>query len=400
MYPETAAARVDAADSIPELTAAVPSSFSAGFVGTYPPTRCGIATFNASLREAMALPRSGVVACVDAPGAVGFGPEVVAELVRGSAVSMESAAATLESFDVVVVQHEFGIYGGMDGADVVDLVRALSVPVILVVHTVLRSPSPHQRALVEELIAAAEFVVVQSAAARSRLLDTHDVSLRRVRVIPHGASWNVSTRGARGGSARRPVILTWGLLGPDKGIEFGIEALSQLRDLDPPPRYVVLGHTHPRVVENQGEAYRESLLARVRALGIGDLVEFDARYVDTDAVLAWIREADVVLLPYRSHDQVVSGALVEAIASGKPVIATRFPHAVEMLSEGSGILVPHDDSAAIADALRTLLSDPDLAARAAAVARAQAPTLAWENVGRAYRELAARAVRMRPEPGS
>jgi polysaccharide biosynthesis protein PslF len=207
----------------------------------------------------------------------------------------------------------------------------------------------------------------------------------------------VSARRAEDGSARRPVVLTWGLLGPDKGIEFGIEAVSRLRDLDPPPRYVVCGDTHPRVVESDGEAYRESLLEQVRALGIGAFVEFDAEYVDKESVLAWIRESDVVLLPYRSRDQVVSGVLVEAIASGKPVVATRFPHAVEMLSEGSGILVPHDDPAAIASALRMLLSDPELAARAAAVARGQAPTLAWEHVGSAYRELADRALRKRME---
>ena len=347
----------------------------------------------------MALPRSGVVACVDEPGAVRFGPEVVAELVRGSAASLESAAAALESFDVAVVQHEFGIYGGEDGADVVELVGELGVPVVVVLHTVLRSPSPQQREIVEELASAAERVIVQSAAARSRLLETYDVALSRVHVIPHGASFNVSAQHAGNGSARRPVVLTWGLLGPGKGIEFGIEAVSRLRDLDPPPRYVVHGHTHPRVVENDGEAYRESLLEQVRVLGIGALVEFDAEYVDTESVLAWIRESDVVLLPYRSRDQVVSGVLVEAIASGKPVVATRFPHAVEMLRGGSGILVPHDDPAAIASALRMLLSDPELAARAAAVARAQAPTLAWEQVGRVYRELAHCTLRTRVEQG-
>lgn len=384
---------------VPNRAGVVARSFSAGFVSTYPPTKCGIATFTASLRRAMALTRSGVVACVDEPGVVRFGPEVVAELVRGSATSLKSAAAALENFEVVIVQHEFGIYGGEDGADVVELVGGLSVPVVVVLHTVLRSPSPHQREIVQELALSAECIIVQSNAARSRLLETHEVCMPQVQVIPHGASVNVSARRAGDGSARRPVVLTWGLLGPGKGIEFGIEAVSRLRDLDPPPRYVVHGQTHPRVLENDGEAYRESLVEQVRALGIGALVEFDAEYVDKESILAWIRESDVVLLPYRSRDQVVSGVLVEAIASGKPVVATRFPHAIEMLSEGSGILVPHDDPVAIASALRTLLTNPELAARAAAVARAQAPTLAWEHVGRAYRELAHRASRTRVELG-
>jgi glycosyltransferase involved in cell wall biosynthesis len=130
-----------------------------------------------------------------------------------------------------------------------------------------------------------------------------------------------------------------------------------------------------------------------RDLGVAGLVEFDDRYADTASVLAWIREADVVLLPYRSRDQVVSGVLVEAIASGKPVVATRFPHAEELLAEGSGILVPHEDPGAIAAALRRLLIDAELRARMAAVARRQAPSLAWENVGRTYRQLVARVAR-------
>ena len=365
-----------------------PSALAVGFVGTYPPTRCGIATFTASLRTAMALPGSGVVALVDKPGASRFGPEVVAELARGSVSSLEAAATVLDGFDVVVVQHEFGIYGGKDGLEVIDLVRRLEVPVIVVLHTVLGSPSPRQRRIIEQLASAADVLVVQSVAARSRLLEIHDISPGLVRVVPHGAPFNLSLTAVRQRSGRRPVVLSWGLLGRGKGIEFAIEALPHLRDLDPAPRYVVHGRTHPRAVEHEGEAYRDSLLAQAQALGVADLVEFDERYVDTASVLAWIREADIVLLPYRSRDQVVSGVLVEAIASGKPIVATRFPHAVELLSEGSGILVPHEDPAAIADALRRLLTEPELAARAAAVARRQAPPLFWENVGRVYRGLA------------
>ncbi len=365
-----------------------PTALSVGFVGTYPPTRCGIATFTASLRTAMALPASGVVALVDKPGASRFGSEVVAELVRGSAASLEAAAIVLDDFDVVVVQHEFGIYGGRDGLEVVDLARRLGAPAIVVLHTVLRSPSSRQRTIIEQLALAADLLVVQSAAARSRLLETHDIPTRLVRVVPHGAPFNPSLPAVRQRPGRRPVVLSWGLLGRGKGIEFAIEAFSRLRDLDPAPRYVVHGRTHPRTVEHEGEAYRDSLLAQAQALGVADLVEFDDRYVDTESVLAWIREADVVLLPYRSRDQVVSGVLAEAITSGKPIVATRFPHAVELLSEGSGMLVPHEDPAAIATALRRFLTDPELAARAAIAARRQAPPLYWENVGRVYRGLA------------
>jgi glycosyltransferase involved in cell wall biosynthesis len=341
----------------------------------------------------MALPRSAVVASVDAAGVAAFGPEVVAELVRGSALSLADAAAALARFDVAIVQHEFGIYGGEDGAEIVELVAALEVPVLLVLHTALHTPSPNQRRIVEELAEMAEVVVVQSEAARACLLEAHEVAAARVWVVPHGAFVNLSDRPLAADPDRRPVVLTWGLLARGKGVEFAIEALARLRDLDPPPRYVVHGRTHPRVIEYEGEAYRASLQERARTENVADLVEFDDRYVDTASVLAWIREADIVLLPYRSRDQVVSGVLVEAIASGKPVIATRFPHAEELLAQGSGILVPHEDPEAIAAALRRLLNDADLRARMACFARRQAPALAWETIGRTYRHLAAMAAR-------
>lgn len=363
-----------------------------GFVGTYPPTRCGIATFTASLSKAMvsAEPshRFGVVACVDEAGSVSHPPEVVAQLVAGSEESREAAVAALDAFDVVVLQHEFGIFGGEDGSEVLDLVAGLGVPVIAVLHTVPRRPTPGQRAVVEELAELADRLVVQSAAARTRLLELHMIEPEKVCVIPHGAPANLVDGASPRDPARPPVVLSWGLLGPSKGIEWGIEAIALLGDVEPRPRYVVVGQTHPRILERVGEEYRESLVARAVALGVDHLVEFDNAYHGTMSILARIREADVVLLPYRSREQVVSGVLVEAIASGKPVVSTRFPHAEELLGQGSGILVAHEDAAAIAAALRTLLTDPARASRTAAVARRQAPSLFWDSVGQSYLRLA------------
>jgi len=370
---------------------------SVGFVGTYPPSKCGIATFTASLARAIAPAGSGrraeVVSCVDVPGVVVYPPEVVAELVPGSISSREAVAAALDELDVVVLQHEFGIFGGEDGSEVVDLVADLSVPAIVVLHTVPRLPSPGQRTVVEQLAALADRVVVQSDAARARLLETHMIGAEKVRVIPHGAPANLTAEVSPPDPARPPVVLTWGLLGPSKGIEWGIEAMALLRDVEPRLRYVVVGQTHPRILETRGEEYRDSLVARAVALGVDHLVEFDNAYRDTASVLARIREADIVLLPYLSREQVVSGVLVEAIASGKPVVSTRFPHADELLGQGSGILVPHEDAEAIADALRSLLTDPALASRTAAVARRQAPSFFWENVGKRYLQLTSEVAR-------
>ena len=360
-----------------------PTRPSVGLVGTYPPTRCGIATFTAALRDSLRCD-CGVVASVDEPGCLPFGPEVIAELVPGDDLSIAESAAALDRFDVVVLQHEFGIYGGHDGADVLQLVDLLAPPLIVVLHTVRRRPTRHQRTIVEELGAAAAAVIVQSEAARVWLLNEHDIDPGHVRVISHGAARNI--RPAERPHTQRPIILTWGLLGPDKGIEFAIDAVAALRDLHPMPRYIVRGQTHPRVIEREGERYRQRLEARVRRLGAGDVVSFDDRYLTGAQVLAGIREADVVLLPYRSRDQVVSGVLVEAIASGKPVVATSFPHAVELLSVGSGLIVPHDDERAMEAALRSLLTNPNLADAARLVATRQASELSWTAVGRRYRE--------------
>lgn len=367
-----------------------------GMVGTYPPTRCGIASFTASLARAIAGAATGcqfgVVACVDAHAPAIHSSQVVTRLVAGSLLSHVAAVDALTQFDVVLVQHEFGIYGGADGSAVVDLVgdlREAGTPSIVVVHTVPTRPEGLQRCILEELASLADRVVVQSSSARSRLLAEYDVDPEQVQTIPHGAHANTGSGGrlATPGAAGKespPVVLTWGLMGRDKGIELGIEAIARLGDLEPQPTYVVIGQTHPRVKDAEGEAYRESLVELATAVGVADRVEFDDGYHDMPSIQRRIREADVVLLPYRSREQVVSGVLVEAIASGKPVVATRFPHAVELVSEGSGLLVPHDDPEAIASALRALLTDRELMAKASAVARRQAARHLWENVGRSY----------------
>jgi len=367
------------------------SKLRVGFVGTYPPTRCGIATFTAALANAVRTMRPGcevgIVASVEVDVPRLHATEVVARLVAGSPQSRAEAVAALDAFDAVVVQHEFGIFGGEDGSEVLDLLEKLQTPVIVVLHTVLRRPTRQQRRILERLGARAESLVVPSEAARTRLLEQYDIRAGKVRTIPHGACLNLRDARPRRLGPVAPVVLSWGLLGPGKGYEFGVEAIAALADMDPAPRYVIVGQTHPKVRRREGEAYRESLRSLAHRLGIGARVEFDNGYHDMHSLLRRIREADVVLLPYRSRDQVVSGVLVEALASGKPVVATRFPHAEELLGEGSGLLVPHEDPVAIAAALRRLLSEPVLHARATSVARRQARSLGWESVGSRYLEL-------------
>ena len=366
-------------------------ALSVGIVSTYPPTECGLATFSAALANglrscgedaaARSACRVGVVELVDQQRI--SADDVVFQVVRDDMRSVTAAASWLNGFDAVVVQHEYGIFGGVDGDDVLGIVDGVDRPIVTVLHTVLDSPSPHQREVLEALCRRSATIVVMTYAARARLIERFTVEPRRVVVIPHGAHENRSLATDHRSHAQ-PTVLTWGLLGPGKGIEAGIEAMSHLRSMIPPPRYVVAGQTHPKVREASGEAYRDSLKAHAREMGVAHMVHFDDEYRDLTDLKALIRSADVVLLPYESRDQVTSGVLIEAVASGKPVVSTDFPHARELLSSGAGIVVPHGSTEAMSSALERVLHDHRLArSMAAEAARISAPTM-WDAVARRY----------------
>jgi len=363
---------------------------SIAFLSTYPPTSCGLATFAAALRGAVAEVRGsdeglGVVSLVD--GHLGERrPEVVHEHLNGDRASLVGAIEALNAFDAVFVQHEYGIYGGPDGSEVLDLLSGLEIPAVVTLHTVLSQPSPSQRSILEKVVALADRTIVMSDTASRRLVNGYRIDPAKVRVIPHGARVSLGGPSLAGGT--RPVALTWGLIGPGKGLEMAIDAFAGLRDLRPLPRYVILGKTHPKVRASQGDAYLEGLVARVRDLELDDVVEFDDRYLDTDALAVAVRRADLVLLPYESTEQVTSGVLVEALAAGKPVIATAFPHAVELLGTGAGIVAPHGDAVAMTAALRRVFTHPSLAARMAVEANLIGSTLYWPAIARRYDHLA------------
>jgi glycosyltransferase involved in cell wall biosynthesis len=321
--------------------------------------------------------------------------EVVAQWIASDRASLSRAVAAIESSDAVVLQHEYGLFGGPDGQDVLELIEAVRVPLVAVLHTVLLDPTMQQRHILDQVMTAASLTVVQSEAARRRLIAVYDADGEQVVVVAHGAVANFV--GSVLPDLERPAVLTWGLLGPGKGIEHGISAVALLQQRSPAPTYIVAGQTHPKVRAAQGERYRGQLRDQSRALGIADRVCFDDSYRDWDSLRALVRSVDVVLLPYDSPDQVSSGVLVEALASGKPVVATRFPHAEELLSRGAGLTVSQGDFQAMAAALDRVLYEPGLAARMAAAARREGATLLWPLVGATYRlliaeTLAARAV--------
>jgi polysaccharide biosynthesis protein PslF len=361
-------------------------SASIGLLSTYPPTQCGLATFTAALREHLDLPSGAVrvVRVVDQPESHP-GAEVVAHLVNGCAESASRAVGHLNGFDAVVVQHEYGIYGGPDGWDVLDVVEALTVPTIIVFHTVLKEPRPRQREILQRLLQCADLVVTMTETARRRLLQSYGAGSVPIAVIPHGAVDHGPIR-TRRRSTDRPLILTWGLLGPGKGIEWAIDAMPGLRDLN--PRYLVIGKTHPKVIERDHEDYRNGLKRRAELLGVSDIVEFDDTYLGVAELADLVAGADVVLLPYDSRDQVTSGVLIEAVAAGRPVVSTGFPHAIELLTDGPGLVVPQRDPIALESALRRVLSEPGLADTMSAHAAQKAPDLLWGAVAGRYRHYA------------
>ena len=363
---------------------------SYGFLSTHPPTQCGLATFNSSLAAHLTGDgvRGGVVRVTTGTDDQRPGPDVVHTWHPRSVFGWRAAAAALDDFDVAVVQHAYGIYPGPDGQEVVPLLHRLAVPSIVVLHTVLAAPTARQKAVLEQVVDAAGAVVTMTETARGRLLNGYTVDAAKVSVIPHGAAGQVTVpaSGAPALQRPRPHMLTWGLLGPGKGIEWAVRALAQLRDLTPAPTYTVAGRTHPKVLERHGEAYRAGLHQLGAQLGVSTAVRYDPVYRDEASLGSLIRSADVVVLPYDSREQVTSGVLTEAVAAGIPVVATRFPHAVELLDRGPGLLVPHQNPRALAAAVRRVLTEPGLAAKL--VGRATGRAMTWPEVAQHYGDLA------------
>ena len=365
-----------------------------GFLSTYPPTRCGLATFTESLAGALAASGaqdSVIVRVLDEkhaePDPVVVGRVAASvELISGDAASLRGAVRALGAADVAIVQHEYGIYGGRDGEEVVELLQMLDTPAIVVLHTVLATPSSHQRSVLEAVCRLAAVVVVMTENAHDILLRAYDVDPATVRVIPHGVAVpHVPAAHAMDRAARR--VVTWGLISPGKGLEWGIRAIAHLGDLTPPVEYVIAGQTHPKVLAHEGEKYRESLVRLIADLGLEATVTLDDRYLDPRQLAELVATADVVLLPYDSRDQATSGVLVEAVAAGVPVVSTGFPHAVELLGGGAGLIARHEDPESMAAGIRTIVATGQTLARRHAVLR-DMHSSTWPVVAEQYRSLA------------
>ena len=379
-------------------------------IGSYVPRRCGIATFSADLAAAIAGTGKAavdVVAMNDRSDEYAYPDEVKFEIPQNVLDSYRKAADFLNMnlVDVVCVQHEFGIYGGADGAHVLKLLRQLRMPVVTTLHTVLEKPSERQRGVIRELTDASDRLVVMTDTGRRFLEEVYDVPPSRIDVIPHGIpdlpfvdpNFYKDQFGVDG----RKVILTFGLLGPSKGIETMIRALPSVTAAHPDAVYVVVGATHPHVRQASGESYRRSLQKLAAELDVDRHLIFHERYVNLTELCEWLGAADVYVTPYPNKDQIVSGTLAYAMGAGKAVVSTPYWHAAEMLADRRGALVAFNDPDELARALIRLLDDER--ERHATRKRAYMFTRAhtWPNVGVRYVELFDRVRRergTRPKP--
>jgi glycosyltransferase involved in cell wall biosynthesis len=363
-------------------------------VGNYLPRKCGIATFTTDLCDAihaeydatelLALPVNDTLEGYNYPDRIRF------ELSQDELASYRQAADFLNfsNIDLVCLQHEYGIFGGPAGAHILELLRRLHMPVVTTLHTVLREPNADQRIVMEEIAALSDRLIVMSRQSSEILQEVFHVPLSKIDLIPHGipnvAFTDPSFYKDGFGTEGKDVLLTFGLLSPNKGIENVIHALPSILSRHSNVVYMVSGVTHPHVLRRDGDKYRQSLQNLAKELGVESNVIFRNRFVSPQELVELIGGADIYITPYRHKGQVVSGTLAYALSAGKAIISTPYLHAIELLDEERGVLVPFDDPQAIADKTIELLDHPT--ARHAMRKRAYLYTrdMVWNRVAQQY----------------
>ena len=353
-----AALRIKSSASLPSRIAVI---------GNYLPRQCGIATFTTDLCDAIGAEYEAVqllAVPVNDPGShYNYPPRVRFELMEGDPSSYDDAADFLNfsNVDLVCLQHEYGIFGGPAGSHILRLLRRLKMPVVTTLHTVLREPDSNQRIVMDEIAALSDRLIVMSEHSSQLLQEVFGVAEEKIDVIPHGVpdlpfgdpNYYKDSSGTEG----KAVLLTFGLLSPNKGIESVIEALPRVVAEHPEAVYVIVGATHPHIRRREGDQYRLQLQALARKLGVERNVIFHNRFVSPEEMAQFVGSADIYITPYRHEAQAVSGTLAYALGAGKAIISTPYWHAAELLAEGRGVLVPFEDSDAIATATIELLDN-------------------------------------------
>jgi len=367
---------------------------SVAFIGNYLPRMCGIATFTTDLCEAVAgnYPDAAcfAIAVNDTADGYAYPPRVRFELVENDIASYRRAAEFLNfnDVDVVCLQHEYGIFGGVVGSHILALLRELRMPIITTLHTVLQEPDPNQRRVIEDLTNLSSRLVVMSRRGVTILQEVFRVPADKIELIPHGIpdvpfvdpNFYKEQFGVEG----KHVLLTFGLLSPNKGIEYVIEALPAILARNPDVVYLVLGATHPHVKREHGETYRLSLEQLARERGVEGSVIFHDRFVSLEELVEFIGVADIYITPYLGAAQITSGTLAYTVGAGKAVISTPYWYAEELLDEGRGLLVPFKDPSAIAEKVTWLLDDAKERHATRKRAYMYGREMIWPEVARRY----------------
>ncbi|WP_346332289.1 glycosyltransferase family 4 protein [Prosthecobacter sp. SYSU 5D2] len=366
------------------------------FLGDYLPRLCGIATFTHDACESVAQAAPEIECFVgavnDRPEGYDYPPRVRFELQEKDLHSYRRAADFLNfnNVDVLCVQHEFGIYGGPAGSHLLALLKEVRMPVVTTLHTILREPNAAQRKVMDELVSRSDRLIVMARKGAEILRETYQVPDAKVDIIPHGipdmpfAGSDVYK--AQFGVEGRHVLLTFGLLGPGKGIEYVIEALPEIVRQHPNVVYLVLGATHPHLIAREGERYRLSLQRLAEDRGVKDHVIFYNQFVSQEDLKEFIGATDIYLTPYLNEAQVTSGTLAYVFGAGKAVVSTPYWHAQELLADGRGALVPFRNAPAISTAVCALLDDPARKQKICQDAYAIGREMIWPAVGRRFLE--------------
>jgi len=378
---------------MPDPTA-LPHSLTVGLVSTCPPRQCGIATFSKDLEHAIQTADPSVrirwAAINEATSLHAYGPEVRWRIRQGDVESYRRAAIELNasSVDVVCLQHEFGLYGiwGNPFYDhLIGFLEELNKPLVTTLHSVLPEPSLSVRASVRRLAEHSHQVVVMAERARSLLLDAYDIDRNRITVIPHGVP-PIEPHGRlrvkdHFGIADRTIITTFGLVDPRKGLEYMIHAMTTIRRFDSSALYLIVGKTHPELIRRDGEAYRRQLWQLVKDEGLEQHVDFVDEYLTQAQIVDYLLASDIYVTPYLDPNQITSGTLAYALGAGKAIVSTPYAHALEVLAQGRGLLVPFRSDVHLADAISSILADPGAKRNLERKAYAYGRETAWPRVG-------------------
>lgn len=374
------------------------------FVASFPPRECGIGTFTYDLVNAYdgidPSQLSTVVAMNDYGQMYDYDLHDYQGRVRYQIDADEldtyyAAADQLNASKVQVVniQHEYGLHGGEDGEYVLHFMRRLKKPIVLTLHTVLPAPEGHFKEVTQAMLDESSMVVVLARSAVPLILDNYNMPAERLHVVPHGIPNFIRKESIRRrtkkllGMDNRPLLSTFGLIGPSKAIEYVIQAMPEIVAKKPDVLYLVIGQTHPHILKNEGESYRNSLQELARELGVQKNVRFNNRFLSNSELIRYLAATDVYIMAYLNKDQIVSGTLAYAVGCGKAVVATPFTYAREMLSDGRGIIVPFKDSEAISEGVNSILTDKTKLLRMEDRAYKFSRSMTWPNVARMYMEL-------------